>query len=192
MGFSRRWCLHAAGALLPHHFALTRRSGRYVSVALSVASQRPAVSRHPALWSSDFPLAPPKRHKRPPGPLAVAVYGLTGNRDFTDYTDWDEGGTADFADFADWDGCSDEVIGDPCCRGATHSRGRLCHSLCRGLHGWGRRRDHSLRPVGISPISQIGMGVVIVAGWLSVLAGERLTAGDGCATLSLSRRRRVC
>ena len=31
------------------------REGRYVSVALSVGSPRPAVSGHPARWSSDFP-----------------------------------------------------------------------------------------------------------------------------------------
>ena len=30
--------------------------GGVLSVALSVASRRPAVSRHPALWSPDFPL----------------------------------------------------------------------------------------------------------------------------------------
>ncbi len=30
--------------------------GRYVSVALSVGSPRPAVSGHPVRWSSDFPL----------------------------------------------------------------------------------------------------------------------------------------
>ena len=29
---------------------------RLVSVALFIASRRPAVSRHPALWSPDFPL----------------------------------------------------------------------------------------------------------------------------------------
>ena len=32
--------------------------GGLFSVALSVASRRPAVSRHPALWSSDFPRHP--------------------------------------------------------------------------------------------------------------------------------------
>jgi len=29
--------------------------GGLLSVALSIASRRPAVSRHPALWSPDFP-----------------------------------------------------------------------------------------------------------------------------------------
>jgi len=33
--------------------------GRLFSVALSIASRRPVVNRHPALWSPDFPL-----HKR--------------------------------------------------------------------------------------------------------------------------------
>ena len=37
----------------------SRAIGGLLSVALSVASRRPAVSRHPALWSSDFP-----RHER--------------------------------------------------------------------------------------------------------------------------------
>ena len=32
--------------------------GLLVSVALFLASRRPAVSRHPALWSPDFPLLP--------------------------------------------------------------------------------------------------------------------------------------
>lgn len=34
----------------------SRAIGGLFSVALSVASRRPAVSRHPALWSPDFPL----------------------------------------------------------------------------------------------------------------------------------------
>ena len=56
------WGLHGSqhycrdGELLPHLFTLTRRSGRFVSVALSVGSPRPAVSGHPVRWSSDFPL----------------------------------------------------------------------------------------------------------------------------------------
>jgi hypothetical protein len=37
-----------------------RAIGGMLSVALSVASRRPGVTRHPALWSSDFP-----RHLRP-------------------------------------------------------------------------------------------------------------------------------
>jgi len=32
-----------------------RLIGGLFSVALSIASRRPAVSRHPALWSPDFP-----------------------------------------------------------------------------------------------------------------------------------------
>ena len=51
-------------------------TGVFFSVALSVGSPRPAVSRHPALWSPDFPHrdaeAPPAR---PSGPLRNgAVY----------------------------------------------------------------------------------------------------------------------
>ena len=48
-----------SGALLPHPFTLTCAAfaaiGGLLSAALSVVSRRPAVSRHPALWSSDFP-----------------------------------------------------------------------------------------------------------------------------------------
>src|SRR6266852_4682230 len=61
MGFTQPAGHPAAGELLPHHFALTRRQfgdvGRYVSVALSLRSPSLAVSQHPALWSSDFPRA---------------------------------------------------------------------------------------------------------------------------------------
>jgi hypothetical protein len=55
-----RWALTP-----PFHPCLCRVSpviGGLLSVALSVALRRPAVSRHPALWSSDFP-------RRPPGPV---------------------------------------------------------------------------------------------------------------------------
>ena len=45
-----------SGALLPHPFTLTcPRAGGLLSVALSVASPRLAVSEHVARWSSDFP-----------------------------------------------------------------------------------------------------------------------------------------
>jgi len=48
------------GALLPHLFTLTcfaqrQSSAVLLSVPLSVALPRPAVSRHSALWSPDFP-----------------------------------------------------------------------------------------------------------------------------------------
>ena len=50
-----RWCALTA----PFHpylpCRLRGRKGGLLSVALSVAFRRPAVSRHPALWSSDFP-----------------------------------------------------------------------------------------------------------------------------------------
>jgi hypothetical protein len=46
--------------------------GSLFSVALSIASRRPAVSRHPALWSPDFPLR--KRiAQRLPGQLQVQL-----------------------------------------------------------------------------------------------------------------------
>src|SRR5690606_5215767 len=48
-----------AGGLLPHRFTLACAPvgaiGGLLSVARSVWFPRPAVSRHPALWSPDFP-----------------------------------------------------------------------------------------------------------------------------------------
>ena len=41
------------------------KSGRYVSVALSVGFPLPGVTRHPARWSSDFPLL--QKKERSPG-----------------------------------------------------------------------------------------------------------------------------
>ena len=45
------------GGLLPHRFTLTRRraTGGLFSVALSSRFPSPGVTRHPALWSPDFP-----------------------------------------------------------------------------------------------------------------------------------------
>ncbi len=52
-------CCHRRGALLPHHFTLTRvAAGGIFSVALSVGSRRPGVTWHPALRSPDFPPRP--------------------------------------------------------------------------------------------------------------------------------------
>ncbi len=45
------------GALLPHLFTLALLSGGFLSVALSFASPRLRVTKHPALRSSDFPPA---------------------------------------------------------------------------------------------------------------------------------------
>ena len=55
------------GALLPHRFTLAcalpaEAIGGLFSVALSVGSRRPGVTRHPALRSSDFP--PTEAHAR--------------------------------------------------------------------------------------------------------------------------------
>jgi hypothetical protein len=47
----------AAGELLPHHFNLTGKYRRYVSVALSLGSPPLGVTQHLALRSSDFPRA---------------------------------------------------------------------------------------------------------------------------------------
>jgi hypothetical protein len=51
-------CYHSPGALLPHLFTLTppKRGGLF-SAALSLGLPPPGVTRHPALWSSDFPPA---------------------------------------------------------------------------------------------------------------------------------------
>ena len=54
-GFTSRTSRQAAGELLPHLSTLTRRSVRYLSVALSLGSPPPGVTRHSALRSSDFP-----------------------------------------------------------------------------------------------------------------------------------------
>ena len=77
-------CCQRHGALLPHHFTLTcavlpRPSAVMLSVPLSVASRRPAVSRHSALRSPDFP---PRKHvtRRLSGLLMCGVDFSTGCR----------------------------------------------------------------------------------------------------------------
>ncbi len=64
-GLPCRRCYQRRGALLPHAFhpclRAEARVGGLLSVALSVASPRPAVSWRPALWSSDFPRRTRKR-----------------------------------------------------------------------------------------------------------------------------------
>jgi hypothetical protein len=61
-------CHQGCGELLPRLFTLTPRHDRggIFSVALSLGSPPVAVSDHPALWSSDFPLA---LGQRSPDPL---------------------------------------------------------------------------------------------------------------------------
>ncbi len=49
-------CYHPGGALLPHLFTLTYGNRRYIFCGTGQGLPLPAVSRHPALWSSDFPL----------------------------------------------------------------------------------------------------------------------------------------
>ena len=63
-GLPCRLCCQRRGALLPHHFTLTRARqaigehvGGVFSAALSITSRRPGVTRHFALWSPDFPPA---------------------------------------------------------------------------------------------------------------------------------------
>src|SRR3989339_335557 len=55
-GLHRPTSYHVAGKLLPHLSTLTFfQKRRYLSVALSLKSPSPGVTRHPALWSPDFP-----------------------------------------------------------------------------------------------------------------------------------------
>ncbi len=64
--------LRQPGALLPHPFTLACASekaiGGLLSAALSVIgrSRRPGVTRHPALWSSDFPPSMSRGTRRRP------------------------------------------------------------------------------------------------------------------------------
>ena len=86
-GLPCRSCYHARGELLPRRFTLAcrRRSGDIgglISVALSVASRRPAVNRHPALWSPDFPpgagFAPDARRLPDRLPVSIILVGRHG------------------------------------------------------------------------------------------------------------------
>jgi hypothetical protein len=72
-------CCQTRGALLPHRFTLACAAGPrslavaaaiggVLSVALSVASRRPGITRHPALRSSDFP-----RHRPEHAPTCAAI-----------------------------------------------------------------------------------------------------------------------
>jgi len=54
MGFTKPTSHLAAGELLPHRFTLTI-SGGLISVALSLGFPPLGVTKHPALWSPDFP-----------------------------------------------------------------------------------------------------------------------------------------
>ena len=55
IGFAGQCGSPHAGELLPRLSTLTRKSGRYISVALSLRSPSAAVSRYSALYCSDFP-----------------------------------------------------------------------------------------------------------------------------------------
>ena len=67
MGFTKPICYQIAGVLLPRRFTLTSKAGGLLSVALSLRSPSPAVSRHPALRSSDFP------HRQKPPRLSFTL-----------------------------------------------------------------------------------------------------------------------
>ena len=68
MGFARPACHHAAGALLPHHFTLTRPKAGGMFL-LHFPSGRPpwALPSIFARWSSDFPLRQGEATTRPAG-----------------------------------------------------------------------------------------------------------------------------
>ena len=55
-------CYQTRGALLPHHFTLTKQKpGGIFSVALAVGFRPPGITWHLTLWSPDFP--PPAKSK---------------------------------------------------------------------------------------------------------------------------------
>ena len=70
IGFAGPRSSPRAGELLPRLSTLTCKSRRYISVALSLRSPSAAVSRYPALRSSDFPHAA-KSCPRLPNPLST-------------------------------------------------------------------------------------------------------------------------
>src|SRR5437879_4522105 len=74
MGFARPACHHAAGALLPHHFTLTRSRRRYVSVALSVGSPPLGVTQHLSPGGARTFLSAQARSGHPTG-WTASVYG---------------------------------------------------------------------------------------------------------------------
>jgi len=56
IGFTWQYSRLYSGELLPRLSILAKKIfWRFLSVALSLESPRPAVSRYPALWSPDFP-----------------------------------------------------------------------------------------------------------------------------------------
>ena len=80
MGFTKPTDYPAAGALLPHRFILTSKGGLF-SVALSLRSPSPAVSRHPALWSPDFPQEGAfARSPRSSGLLSFTLFNFSAQR----------------------------------------------------------------------------------------------------------------
>ena len=61
VGFTRKGSCLPLGELLPRHSTLTLHivQGGIFSVALSLESPPPGITRHPALWSPDFPRVSP-------------------------------------------------------------------------------------------------------------------------------------
>src|SRR5207248_1017823 len=76
VGFTKPIRYRTAGALLPHLFTLTGERGRSPAVYFlwhfpSLTS--PRVTRHTALWSSDFPRGLPRDH---PSACRLSFYAL--------------------------------------------------------------------------------------------------------------------
>ena len=66
----------------------TQDVGRLFSVPLSIASRRPAVRRHPALWSPDFPLHGRKHHAATAQPASRVHPILAGESPGADISSW--------------------------------------------------------------------------------------------------------
>jgi hypothetical protein len=64
----------------PYLCVVAHAIGGLFSAALSVASRRPAVSRHPALWSPDFPRRVPKPRRDPDSPPELSNSGSAQER----------------------------------------------------------------------------------------------------------------
>ena len=78
IGFTWLCCLQHTGELLPRLSILTKKSWRFISVALALKSPSADVICYPALWSSDFPHGTGFRHgtARLFGTVALKLYHI--------------------------------------------------------------------------------------------------------------------
>jgi len=81
IGFTWLCCLQHTGELLPRLSILTKKSWRFISVALALKSPSADVICYPALWSSDFPHSTGFRHNtaRLFGTVAWKLYHTRSN-----------------------------------------------------------------------------------------------------------------